>query len=339
MDSDPFTLSGIWQSIQATAASHLTGPDFWALLLVWGTVAAAAVITYANAPQGRGFFRHILPEGLLSHPSARADLLFWLSRRLFMPFFVVPLGLSTAAAGYAMYQALALLFGPAVHPQPAGTAMLCAFTLSMVIVYDLSYYIYHYLCHRVPLLWELHKVHHSAQVMVGVTKDRVHPIDEVLNRWWNGLLPGLAYGIWLFFVIDPVELTVFGIGAYVIRSLLMMDVVRHTHLKMSYGRVLNAIFLCPHYHQLHHSIDPAHYNSNYGLLFSVWDRMCGTLIVPEPDQDFTFGLANQEDDEYQSLLRLHCVPIRKMIGLITRPARPPSIPAPGFGQAAPHGRP
>jgi sterol desaturase/sphingolipid hydroxylase (fatty acid hydroxylase superfamily) len=83
---------------------------------------------------------------------------------------------------------------------------------------------------------------------------------------------------------------------------------------MSYGRWLNKIFLCPHYHQLHHSIDPKHYNRNYGLLFSVWDAMFGTLTVPEPGQHFEFGLANGEHDEYQSLPRIFVTPVVKMWG-------------------------
>ena len=306
--------------------AYLTGPDGMALLILWASILAAVLITFLRTASRYGgvkaFWRHCVPEGVVTHPSARADFLFWLSRRVFMPLFVIPLSLSTVAAGAVAYQGLSLVFGPAEHSGPASPLVLLAFTLTMLIAYDLSYYIYHYLCHNVPMLWELHKVHHSAQVMIGVTKDRVHPIDEVLNRWWNGLIPGTAYGVWLFFALDPVELTVFGINVYMIRSLLMMDVVRHTHLKLSYGKWLNAVFLCPHYHQLHHSIDPAHYNRNYGLLLSVWDRWFGTLAVPEPNQDFIFGLANDEHDEYQSLVKLHAVPVRKMAALAARWVNP-----------------
>ena len=305
--------------LQTALWDVVSGPDRMALFLVWGTVIFAACITYwqtQTEQRGfRGFVRHCLPPGMLTHLSARADFLFWLSRRISMPLLVLPLGLSTISAGYAAYTVLTLIFGPAPHAGPASTMMLCAFTLSMVIAYDLSYYIYHYLCHHVPMLWELHKVHHSAQVMVGVTKDRVHPLDEILNRWWNGLIPGVTYGIWLFFALDPVELTVFGVGAYTIRNLLMMDVVRHSHLAMSYGPWLNRIFLCPFYHQLHHSIEPRHYNRNYGLLLSVWDGMFGTLAVPAPGERFTFGLAANEHDEYQSLASLHIVPLVKIYAL------------------------
>lgn len=308
-----------WQAARGAVIASVTGADWLALGLVWATVVAAALVTYVQSRPAsaslRDLWRHVLPAGTLSHPSARADFLFWLSRKITMPLMVAPLALSTVAAGSVAYSLLAMAFGPAGQVGPAGTAMLCAFTLSMMVAYDLSYYIYHYLCHHVPVLWELHKVHHSAQVMVGVTKDRVHPIDEVLNRCWNGLIPGFTYGVWLFFALDPVEVTLFGLNAYFIRGLLMMDVVRHTHMTLSYGRWLNNIFLCPYYHQLHHSIDPAHYNRNFGLLFSFWDRVFGTLEIPAPGQSFTFGLANQEHDEYQSVVRLHVVPVRKIVAL------------------------
>jgi sterol desaturase/sphingolipid hydroxylase (fatty acid hydroxylase superfamily) len=168
-------------------------------------------------------------------------------------------------------------------------------------------------------MWELHKVHHSAEVMVGVTKDRVHWLDDIMNAWWDGLIPGLAYGVWLFFALDPVELTVFGINVYFLRNtLLMMDFIRHTHLKLSYGRWLNYILLCPHYHQLHHSVAREHWHTNFGLTLAIWDRMFGTLIVPKPDEDFAFGLPDGEAEEYQSLARLHVLPLKKIALLMRR---------------------
>ncbi|WP_428489961.1 sterol desaturase family protein [Rhodopila sp.] len=302
------------------AWQHVSGENGILLLLLWATVLFAAMVTYVRAnPERwsvRDFFRHFVPPGTLRHPSARADLLFWLSRRIFMPLLVIPLVISTVAAGHFAYWVLSGVIGVPSHPAtPAGPLMLLCFTISMLLAYDLSYYLYHRMQHRVPILWELHKVHHSAQVMVGVTKDRVHPIDEIMNRWWDGLIPGLCYGAWLFFALDPVELTVFGINVYALRNIiLMMDFVRHTHLKLSYGRYLSAVLLSPHYHQLHHSLAEKHWDKNFGLGLSVWDRLFGTLVVPEPDEDFVFGLTENEHDEYQSLYKLHVVPLKKIAG-------------------------
>ncbi len=300
------------------ALGHLSGETGITLALVWATVLLAAVVTFVRASPDhwsfRDFVRHVLPADIFRHPSARADFLFWLSRRIFMPLLVIPLAISTVAAGRFAYWVLTLLIGAPAHPPaPAGPVVLIAFTVSMLIAYDLSYYLYHRMQHRIPILWELHKVHHSAQVMIGVTKDRVHPIDEIMNRWWDGLIPGLCYGVWMFFALDPVEVTIFGLNVYAIRNtILMMDFVRHTHLKLSYGRHLSAVLLSPHYHQLHHSIAERHWDKNFGLSLSIWDRMFGTLAVPEPDEDFVFGLTGDEHDEYQSLYRLHIVPLRKI---------------------------
>ncbi len=308
------TIHNLWGLVW----ERLSGDIGITLGLLWATVLFAAVVTYIRASPDRwsfrGFIRHFVPADIFRHPSARADFLFWLSRRIFMPLLVIPLAISTVAAGKFAYWLLTELIGQPAHPPaPAGPAVLIAFTVSMLIAYDLSYYLYHRMQHRVPILWELHKVHHSAQVMIGVTKDRVHPIDEIMNRWWDGLIPGLCYGIWMFFALDPVEVTIFGINVYAIRNIiLMMDFVRHTHLKLSYGRHLSLVLLSPHYHQLHHSLAERHWDKNFGLSLSIWDRMFGTLVVPEPDEDFVFGLTDDEHDEYQSLYRLHVVPLRKI---------------------------
>jgi sterol desaturase/sphingolipid hydroxylase (fatty acid hydroxylase superfamily) len=309
------------------AWQHVSGENGAAILLLWATVLLAGIVTYIRANPGhwsaRDFLAHLFPAAIFRHASARADFLFWLSRRIFMPLFVLPLALSTVAAGHLAYAALSAVLGAPSHPPaPAGPLTLIAFTVTMLIAYDLSYYLYHRLQHTVPVLWELHKVHHSAQIMVGVTKDRVHPIDELMNRWWDGLIPGLCYGIWLFFALDPVELTVFGLNVYMLRNtILMMDFVRHTHLKLAYGRHISAVLLSPHYHQLHHSIARHHWDRNFGLTLSIWDRLFGTLVVPEPDEDFVFGLTGNEHDEYQSLYKLHVVPVKKIAARLARGRR------------------
>jgi sterol desaturase/sphingolipid hydroxylase (fatty acid hydroxylase superfamily) len=306
----------IWQ----LARQHLSGANGLEVVLLWATVLFAAVVTYFRANSERrsfrDFIRHFLPAEIFHHPSARADFLFWLSRRIFLPLLVVPLVISTVVAGHAAYWVLSSVLGAPSHPvTPAGPLMLAAFTISMLLAYDLSYYLYHRMQHQIPILWELHKVHHSAQIMIGVTKDRVHPIDEIMNHWWDGLIPGLCYGIWMFFALDPVEVTIFGLNVYALRNIiLMMDFVRHTHLKFSFGRHLDAILLSPHYHQLHHSIAEKHWDRNFGLSLSIWDRMFGTLVVPEPNEDFVFGLTENEHDEYQSLYKLHIVPLKKIAG-------------------------
>ena len=50
--------------------------------------------------------------------------------------------------------------------------------------------------------------------------------------------------------------------------------------------------------------------------------MFGTLVIPEPDEDFEFGLTHNEHEEYQSLWRLYVVPLRKIGTMVFRRRRP-----------------
>ena len=49
-------------------------------------------------------------------------------------------------------------------------------TVTLFLAYELGYWLNHYVPHRVPFLWEFHKVHHSATVLTPLTNFRVHPV-------------------------------------------------------------------------------------------------------------------------------------------------------------------
>ncbi|MER8653459.1 sterol desaturase family protein [Mesorhizobium sp. M0847] len=300
--------------------SHINLLTLGLLLL---TALGSAVVAYWRTVEQksfRDFFDFAFPAEVIMHPSARADALFWITKRLVMPFLLIPAGVTfVAATGYATNQAVGWLFSISqpLIPGPAGPVTIILFTVTMLVAYDISYYLYHVAQHRFPFLWELHKVHHSAEVMVGITKDRVHPLDDLMNRIWDGVIPGISFGLWSLIALNPVEIAIFGINVYVIRNILMMDFVRHTHLKISFGR-LNGVILCPHWHQVHHSVDPRHYDKNFGLLFSFWDRIFGTQFIPDPDEDLKFGLIDRDVRDYQSLFGLYVLPLKKMANHIVR---------------------
>ncbi|ESZ09199.1 sterol desaturase family protein [Mesorhizobium sp. M1060] len=300
--------------------SHINLLTLGLLLL---TALGSAVVAYWRTVEQksfRDFFDFAFPAEVIMHPSARADALFWITKRLVMPFLLIPAGVTfVAATGYATNQAVGWLFSISqpLIPGPAGPVTIILFTATMLAAYDISYYLYHVAQHRFPFLWELHKVHHSAEVMVGITKDRVHPLDDLMNRIWDGVIPGISFGLWSLIALNPVEIAIFGINVYVIRNILMMDFVRHTHLKISFGR-LNGVILCPHWHQVHHSVDPRHYDKNFGLLFSFWDRIFGTQFIPDPDEDLKFGLIDRDVRDYQSLFGLYVLPLKKMANHIVR---------------------
>lgn len=305
---------------------RISGAGLLATGLLLLTALVSALVAYWRTVEKKSwkeFFEFAVPHEVITHPSARADLLFWVTRKALMPFLMLPAGIVfVSAVGYATNWLLSTLLAiqPPLIEGPAGAVTVTIFTITMLLAYDISYYLYHVAQHRYPVLWELHKVHHSAEVMVGITKDRVHPLDELMNRAWDGVIPGICFGIWSLVSLNLVELTVFGVNVYIIRNILMMDFVRHTHFKISFGP-LNNLILCPHWHQLHHSTDPRHYDKNFGLLFSFWDRLFGTLCVPRPDEDFKFGLIERNVRDYQSLAGLYILPLKRMWRQIARQFR------------------
>ncbi|TXN06762.1 sterol desaturase family protein [Methylobacterium sp. WL103] len=304
---------------------RVSSGNLLAAALLLGTALVSSLVAYlriADRYSLSEFFEFAIPREVLMHPSARADLMFWITKKALMPFLLIPAGITfVAAVGYGTNCLLGAIFGiiAPVFGTP-GPLTVILFTGTMLIAYDLSYYLYHTAQHRFPFMWELHKVHHSAEVMIGITKDRVHPLDELMNRAWDGVIPGICFGIWSLIALDPVEITVFGINVYIIRNILMMDFVRHTHFKISFGPINNVI-LCPHWHQLHHSTAQQHYDKNFGLLFSFWDRIFGTLYIPKPDEEFKFGLIDRDIADYQSLSGLYILPLKKIGRLLARQAR------------------
>ena len=53
-------------------------------------------------------------------------------------------------------------------------------TIVVFLAFELGYWFHHYLSHRIPFMWEFHKVHHTAEVLTPVTIFRVHPLDTVV---------------------------------------------------------------------------------------------------------------------------------------------------------------
>jgi sterol desaturase/sphingolipid hydroxylase (fatty acid hydroxylase superfamily) len=128
----------------------------------------------------------------------------------------------------------------------------------------LGYWI-HRLTHAVPTLWAFHKVHHSQEAMTVLTNYRRHPVDELVMR---------LISFWVFVVTGNAVMTwaLLDVSANVILLL------QHSGLTWTYGKA-ERVFISPRMHGLHHSVDPAHFNRNFGMLFSIWDRMFGTAIA------------------------------------------------------------
>jgi sterol desaturase/sphingolipid hydroxylase (fatty acid hydroxylase superfamily) len=163
---------------------------------------------------------------------------------------------------------------------------------ALVLAYDFTDYASHVLLHRIPFLWEFHKLHHSAEVMTPITVTRVHPIEQIAGAVIATPIVGIASGIAAYvFLREPSPLLLFGAPAVQVLFFAGGYHLRHSHVWLSWGPVLGRILISPAQHQIHHSIAPAHHDHNYGFIFAVWDWMFGTLYLTRKKEDLTYGLS------------------------------------------------
>jgi sterol desaturase/sphingolipid hydroxylase (fatty acid hydroxylase superfamily) len=298
---------------------------FWFYLLA---CVALGYLSYRRYHGGRGgFLRFLLPRSVYTHPSAKLDYQLFLANRAFMPGGVLSgwllggLGIATVADGTEGL--LHRLFGMSPEPVDWTWPALLAFTVSLALISDLSTYLVHALHHRVPWLWEFHKVHHSAEVLTPVTLYRKHPVYTVLSRVMDIAVIGPLQGVVAFcFPGDADTITLFGANFVFAVFNTLGSNLRHSHVWISYGQSLSHVLISPAQHQIHHSKAPRHWDKNYGEAFALWDWAFGTLYVPREREVIEFGLAGAATQEHPNLASAYLVPFRNVMRLARARFRP-----------------
>ncbi len=252
---------------------------FWPFLL--SSVVLAALV---------GGARRFLDRRVWTHPSAVVDYQFLILRSLGRWVLLAPWGAATVALAVGVAATLDGRFGAAPATTWSTTTVTVLYTVCLFLTWDLSRYVLHRLLHRVPALWALHKVHHSAEVLTPVTFYRTHPIEAAIYRLRGVVATGLVTGVffWLFRgAASPWEML--GVGAVGLGFNLLGGNLRHSHVRLSWGPVLERLFISPSQHQVHHSVAPEHHDANFGAWLAVWDWAFGTLVLT-PDEELEFGL-------------------------------------------------
>ena len=290
----------------------------WPLYLV--TTLVIAGLLYRLRGERKPFVQWLLPKSVWLHPSHIVDLkVFALSRVLTVAGAFNVVALSTIVAPFvAANLSLPQLADTAPHPFVIAALLL--------VVSDFATYWVHRLHHEVHILWPFHSLHHSAEVMTPVTVYRKHPIYDLTKSVIHGSMIGLTQGALLALFPGGVTMgLLLGVNAgYLLFNMLGAN-FRHTHIWLSYGRVLEHILISPAQHQIHHSIDPAHHNTNYGEVLAIWDWMFGTLYVPQEAEKLEFGLGDAEGNRlaqrHDSLAAALVVPVRDSLRQIRKKLR------------------
>ena len=261
----------------------------------------------------------LFPPAIYRHPSARLDFKFFLVNTVFYGVFVAPMIVTSVTVARFAVRELTTRFGVLAVPLADGMTAAAVATVLIFVAADLGFYVSHYLQHKVPILWEFHKVHHSAEALTPITAFRSHPIDQALDAICMGTMTGLAIGCSTYcFGASIGRILLLGTNLFVFIFNITGAHLRHSHLWLSYGARFSRIFVSPAMHQIHHSRATRHIDRNLGGCLAIWDRLMGTLYVPRAREEMSFGLAAEPHQEYSSLSRLYFLPLLRASKILFR---------------------
>jgi sterol desaturase/sphingolipid hydroxylase (fatty acid hydroxylase superfamily) len=156
-------------------------------------------------------------------------------------------------------------------------------------------YLIHLIQHKVKWMWRFHLVHHSDVQVDTTTANRHHPVESVFRA---------------VFTILAVGITGANIGMVMLYQSLSVILSQFNHANITLpGKVDKAIGLLlvsPNMHKVHHHFEQPFTDSNYGNIFSIWDRIFDTFMVKRP-HEIIYGvdvLGNSQDNTITEQLML-----------------------------------
>ena len=267
---------------------------YWYIL---GAVILAVPVYLAKKRQSNvsGFFAYLFNPKIWLAPSAKQDYGLFIINRFIRLFLLAPAILLMVPVALWVSDGLESLFGKMAFLAWSSEAIIAVFTLALFIADDFTRFLLHWLLHKVPWLWQFHRVHHSATVLTPFTVYRSHPVESYLYACRMGFAQGFVVGLG-YYVFGP-NLSMFdvlGANVFVFAFNIMGSNLRHSHVWLSWGSGVERWLISPAQHQIHHSDNPKHFDTNLGSALAIWDRMFSTLVLAKDVKRVRFGIGRGE---------------------------------------------
>ena len=184
----------------------------------------------------------------------------------------------------------------------ANTSILLTIIIG-VLALDFSSWLVHWIMHKVRPLWGFHLIHHTDNTVDVTTGLRHHPGDSIFR--------GIFFLLLIFISGAPMY-------AVMIYQTLLVLATAFTHANISLpkpvDKIISYILVSPNMHKVHHHWKQPYTDSNYGGVFSIWDRLFGTYKILDP-KEIRYGLdrhyPNEKDEDLVALLKK---PFQKLDG-------------------------
>ena len=165
----------------------------------------------------------------------------------------------------------------------------------------IAQYVVHYILHRVKWMWKFHMVHHSDTKVDATTGTRHHPGDYLIREIFaiaTVIIFGIPVSFYVFYRICTIFFTYFS----------------HANISLPAGvdKVLSFVFITPNVHKFHHHFERPWTDTNFGNIFSLWDRMCGTFVYDDP-RKIKYGLDVADETKDENIRYQLGLPMNKSI--------------------------
>ena len=146
-------------------------------------------------------------------------------------------------------------------------------TIGILLLDFFGAYLAHYVEHRVKPLWMIHLVHHSDHNVDTTTANRHHPLESII-RFTFTLYGVVVVGAPIGYVMLYQSLS------------LIFSQFNHANIKLPkrVDKIISYVFVSPDMHKIHHHYMLPYTDSNYGNIFSFWDRLFGTFSFLNPSK-------------------------------------------------------
>lgn len=166
-----------------------------------------------------------------------------------------------------------------------------------IVLLDAWMYLWHRANHELPFLWCFHRVHHSDTEMDVTSALRFHTGEILLS----GLLRAAV-----------IPLLGLSLPQVLLYDALMLPVILFHHSNINVpewlDRAMRTLITSPTLHRIHHSRLMSEANSNYGTIFSFWDRLASTLRLRKDGSRVELGVQGFEGEHWQNLRGLLLTP-------------------------------
>lgn len=171
-----------------------------------------------------------------------------------------------------------------------------------VMALDLfAQYVAHFILHKVKWMWKFHMVHHSDTKVDATTGTRHHPGDYLIREVFaisTVVLFGIPVAFYVFYRICTIFFT------YITHA--------NIHMPVWLDKPLSFVFITPNIHKFHHHFERPWTDTNFGNIFSFWDRMFGTLVYDDPKK-IIYGLDVTEGSKDENIGYQLGLPVNKDI--------------------------